>query len=222
MTATISAGSVPATEAKKLGPWTANWPEPVEVNLGPAPLEAQPSAYVQEAWKSRPYGTTPNARVSAVAAGDQLLVRLEWKAESPRTGITDNNVFADACGVLFPANGSSAPLGTMGNAAEPVVSWYWRAGADSPFVGDAAGLGTVSRRSTHALAAAAEWSSGSWAVVFQHPLGQQGLAARAGSTIPAAFAVWSGAANERAGLAALSGEWLAIAIPGGGKRGGGR
>lgn len=221
MTATITAASLPAAQAKALEPWSSNWPKATEVALGPAPLEAQPSAYVQEAWKSRPYGTTARAMVSAVSSGDDLLVRMEWAAESPRNGITDNNVFADACGVLFPANGASAPLQTMGNAAEPVVSWYWRAGAESPFVGDASGLGTVSRRATHALSAAGEWSSGSWAVVFRHPLGQQGLEARAGKAIPAAFAVWSGAANERAGLAGLSAEWLEITIPGG-KRGGGR
>ena len=215
MTATITATNLTATQAKALGPWSAGWPEPVEVKLGPVPLEAQPSAYVQAAWKDRPYGTTPSARVSAATTGDRLLLRVEWQAESPRTAITDNNVFADACGALFPANGQNAPLATMGNEAEPVISWYWRAGTDTPFVGEARGLGTVSRRASHTLSAAAAWASGKWAVVFQHPLGDAGLKAAAGSSIPAAFAVWSGAANERAGLAAYSPEWLEITIPAG-------
>jgi steroid C-25 hydroxylase gamma subunit len=215
MTATITAASLTAAQVKALRPWSAGWPEPVEVKLGPAPLEAQPSAYVQAVWKDRPYGTTPSARVSAATDGGALFLRLEWASESPRLAITDNNVFADACGALFPANGKSATLETMGDEAEPVISWYWRAGTETPFVGDATGLGTVARRSAHALSAAAELASGKWAVVFRHPLAEQGLKATPGASIPAAFAVWSGSMNERAGLAAFSPEWLAIAIPGG-------
>ena len=214
MTATIAAASLTAAQAKALGPWSAGWPDPVEISLGPAPLEAQPSAYLQVAWKDRPYGTTPSARVSAATADGTLLLRLEWASESPRFGITDNNVFADACGALFPANGKGAALETMGTADEPVVSWYWRAGTEMPFVGDSSGLGTVSRRKTHGLSASAEWASGNWAVVFRHPLGQEGFEALAGSTIPAAFAVWRGSAGERAGLAAYSPAWLELAIPG--------
>ena len=217
MTATIAAASLTEGQARALAPWSAGWPEPVEISLGPAPLEAQPSAYVQAAWKDRPYGTTPSARISAATAGATLLLRVEWKSESPRFAITDNNVFADACGALFPANGKSAPLETMGTAGEPVVSWYWRAGTELPFVGDATGAGTVSRRKTHALSASGEWASGSWAVVFKHPLGQAGLEASAGSNIPVAFAVWRGSGEERGGLAAYSPAWLQLEIPGAGR-----
>lgn len=215
MTATIMAASLTAAQAKALGPWSAGWPDSVEIRLGPAPLEAQPSAYVQAAWKGRPYGTTPSARVSAATADGTLLLRLEWASESPRFAITDNNVFADACGALFPTNGKSADLETMGTPDAPVITWYWRAGTELPFVGDAGGLGTVSRRKTHALTASAEWSSGHWAVVFRHPLGQHGFEASGGGSIPAAFAVWRGSADERSGLAAYSAGWLELTIPGG-------
>ena len=195
-----------------LGPWSAGWPEPVTITLGPAALEAQPSAYIQAVWKDRKYGTAASVGVSAAVAGNEVLVRLEWQAVSPRFGITDNNVFPDGCGVLLPANGEDAELSTMGSPDAPVVSWYWRAGTDVPFVGDAQGLGTVSRRKSHVLKAAAEWANGRWAVVFRSPAGEHGLPAN-GAALRAAFGVWTGANEERAGLAAYSQDWSEIAMP---------
>lgn len=215
MTATIEAVVAPG---KDLGPWSGVWPKPADIPLGPAPLDSQPSAYIQAAWKDRPYGTTATVSASAAVAEGSLLVRLEWQADAPRFAITDNNVFADACAVMLPANGKNAALQTMGSPDEPVVTWYWRAGADAPFLSDATGLGTVARRAAHELSSNAEWNSGRWAVVFRVPLGQDGLPGGGGPVL-AAFAVWSGASEERAGLAAYSLEWSQLVIPASSGRG---
>ncbi|MCZ2111602.1 MAG: hypothetical protein LC118_18915 [Dehalococcoidia bacterium] len=199
-----------AKKASALGPWSTGWGTGTTVALQPSPLDAQPSAYVQEAWRERPYGKVPEVLVHCVQASGAMLVRMEWECESPRHNITDNDVFADACALLMPANGHAAPLMTMGSEAEPVVTWHWRAGAETAFVADGTGAGTLTRRTNHDLAATAEWKSGRWAVVFSHPAGTNGHTPTLNAGGLVAFAVWTGANQERGGLASCSPAWSRI------------
>ncbi len=182
-----------------LSPRAAAWKNATEVKLPlqPTPLDAQPSAYVQKAWAGRARGDVSSVSVKALAAGDQLVLRLEWAAADPRRTINDNDVYADACAVLFPSNGKDAELSTMGSPAQPVTAWYWRAGAAGPFLATATGLGTVSREAKHSIQATGEWQNGSWQVVLAGPA----KSARIG------VAVWSGAAGERAGLKSHTPSW---------------
>lgn len=211
MSAPIVAARVTAAAAKDFGPWTGAWPAPIEVSLAPTPLDTQPSAYIQQVWRDRAYGATPFVKVSAASSPRALHLRLEWPAESPRFGLSDNNVFADACGVMFPAS-AGAPPAFMGTPGSPVETWYWRAGAETPFVASAEGAGTVTRRASHDLTAAAEWRAGSWAVVFAYPTHEGEGPLREGSSVPVAFAAWCGAAEERAGLAAYSPTWYSLTV----------
>lgn len=201
-------GDAAALRAPRADAWGAA--ATVTVPLEPTPLDAQPSSYVQRAWTGRPYGTAKSVELRAAVAGDSLHIRLEWAAPEPVRSITDNDVFPDACGVLFPTDGRDAELSTMGSDEHPVQGWHWRSGAPQAYTIVARGLGTVERLDTHQLVADAEWADGTWAVVFARPLSAPGVDFGAG--VPMGCAIWTGAAGERAGLAAHTPEWLRLRI----------
>ncbi len=183
-----------------LSPRAAAWKDAPEavLPLQPTPLDVQPSAYVQTAWTGRERGNVASVSVRALAAGGQLLVRLQWSANDPRHSISDNDAFADACAILFPSDGKDAELATMGSEAKPVTAWYWRSGTPAPYMATARGLGTVTRVASSPLTAAGEWAAGQWQVVVAGPAP---AAAKLG------VAVWSGAASERAGLKSHTPSW---------------
>lgn len=188
--------------------------EELEVPLEPTPLEAQPSAYVRTAWANRKHGATPSARAAAAVADGVLHVRLRWAALNPRPAITDNNVFADACALLFPLDGEFAELATMGDPAHPVQAWHWRAGTAVPFVVEATGLATSTRLpNPHPVGVEAAWNGGEWRVVFSRPLAEAGVPLQAGMAVPVGIAIWQGALEERGGLASHTPRWLALELP---------
>lgn len=172
----------------------------VAIPVDPTPLDRLPSAYVQASWRGRPRGGVGEVRVRATTGAGALAVRLDWAALRPSRRISDVNVYPDACAVLFPADGRQAEFATMGSPQHPVRGWHWRAGTDLPFVVTAKGIGTVERAKEHPVQVRARWSEGRWQVVLAGPLGVGGMPLRKGSGMPVAFAVWSGAARERAGL----------------------
>jgi len=199
-----------------VGPHGPAWETAQEsvIALEPTPLQAQPSAYVQTAWAQRKHGGTPSVRAAAAVTGGVLHVRLRWNAPDPRPAITDNNVFADSCALLFPLDGRDADLTTMGDVARPVQAWHWRAGTAIPFVLRASGLGTTARQATpHGVSAEGLWGAGEWTVVFSRPLDVDGVPLRPGAAVPVGIAVWQGAAEERAGLASHTPAWLTLELP---------
>ena len=166
------------------------------VALSPVPLDAQPNAYIQEAWKDRKYGQTARASVAAASDGDRLYVRLEWQDDA-----TANGEFQDAAGALFPLDGGGSP-DTMGSADSPVGVWFWEEGRPAGLDIVSSGPG-VFRRQEGEVVAAGSLSDGKWAVV----LGGPAAAASAGRL---GVAVWNGSNDERAGLAAVSREWITL------------
>ncbi|MGB4864169.1 MAG: ethylbenzene dehydrogenase-related protein [Tepidiformaceae bacterium] len=193
-------------------PWHAA--QEIEAPLEPTPLEAQPSAYVRTAWADRKHGATPSVRAAAAVADGVLHVRLRWAALNPRPAITDNNVFADACALLFPLDGMTAELSTMGDEAHPVQAWHWRAGTAVPFVVEATGLATTTRLpNPQAVSVEAVWNGGEWSVVLSRALDAPGVPLRPGTSVPLGIAIWQGALEERAGLASHTPRWLALELP---------
>ena len=187
---------------KLLAPDAGEWDRATEavVSVTPTPLDRQPSAYVQASWRGRPRSGLGEVRVRAASGAGGLAVRLDWEALRPSRLISDVNVYPDACAVLFPADGREAEFGTMGSPEHPVRAWHWRAGTDLPFAVKASGIGTVERAAEHAVQGRARWAEGRWQVVLAGPQGANGIPLRKGSAMPVSFAVWSGAARERAGL----------------------
>lgn len=197
-----------------LAPDASEWGKASELVVGlvPTPLDAQPSAYVQVSWARRHRGDVREVRVRSVVGGDGVAVRLEWVAPSPQRRIDDWDVYADGCAVLFPADGRSAEISTMGSARKPVEGWFWRAGTELPFQVRAKGLGTVERVGSHGVRARAQWDDGRWQVVFGRPFDAEGVGLVAGGSVPVGFAVWCGAAKERAGLKSFSPEWCELRL----------
>jgi DMSO reductase family type II enzyme heme b subunit len=202
----LEAHKVEASLETLLAPDAGEWERAAEavVPLEPTPLDRQPSAYVQAAWRGRPRSGLREVRVRAAASASAFAVRLDWAAVRPERLISDVNVYADACAVIFPADGREAEFTTMGSPESPVRAWHWRAGTDAAFVVTATGIGTVERVAEHQVQGRARWAEGRWQVVLARPLGADGVPLDQGSTVPMAFAVWSGAARERAGLKSFS------------------
>jgi DMSO reductase family type II enzyme heme b subunit len=171
--------------------------EAVPVALAPVALEAQPTAYIREAWKDRDYGQTSEARVQAASDGERLFLRVEW-ADDP----VPNREFQDAVGAIFPTNGSGV-LATMGTPEKPLAIWFWEDGRPGPLRLISSGPGIVAKEAADGLGANGALAGGNWSVVLSGP-------AVAAASHKVAFAVWNGSKQERAGLAAVSREWLPL------------
>jgi DMSO reductase family type II enzyme heme b subunit len=163
------------------------------VKLAPAPLAAQPTAYVRAKWASLPYGATPSAEVAVASDGGKVFVRIEWPDDE-----RPNGEFADAAAVLV-AGEAGASAATFGDREHPVGLWYWENGRGEALALSAQGPGVFRRTGVDTVAAAAELTGGRWSVVLS------GLAP-AGNAI--GVAVWNGSNDERSGLAAVTPEWI--------------
>lgn len=186
------------------------------MTLEPTPWASQPTEYVINAWKERPYGLTGQLRVAAAHNGEALFFRLSWQDETEDTGIPDTDRFTDGAGVLFPVR-SDAPLLTMGTPERAVNAWYWRRDLEEPLSVTATGLGTTVRQSNASLAAAASYGDGGWQVVISRPFSARGdeeVALMPGQTTSAGFAVWQGSNQERAGIKGATLEWQPLEIEG--------
>lgn len=171
--------------------------ETVTVPLTPVALEAQPTDYIREAWKDRDYGQTAEAQVRAASDGERLYLRLEW-ADDP----APNGEFQDAVSAIFPTNGSGV-LATLGDAEKPLSMWFWEHGRPGPLRLVSSGPGVVRKDLATPIGANAVLADGRWSVVLSGP-------AEVVQKKKLGLAVWNGAREERAGLAAVSREWLPL------------
>ena len=175
----------------------------IRLSLVPVPLEVQPTEYVRNTWRGRPYGRLQHVDVAAAHDGDNLYVRLTWT-----TSATGASEFPDAAGILFPGT-PRAPLLTLGRARAPVELWCWQAdrkhatslvstgpGIFKPSHGKPPGV-TSSRRNER------------WSVVFSSRLAG---ALAAGKSARVGVVIWDGSNDERAGLAAVTPRWLRLEI----------
>jgi DMSO reductase family type II enzyme heme b subunit len=190
------ATDLPATE------WAAA--QAAQLSLTPVPLEAQPNAYIKTAWADRAYGTVPEVRVAAACDDGQLHVQLEWEDPAAEQG-----EFPDAAAVFFPFD-ENAPAHTIGADGHPVTLWYWRSTASEAQVVEASGPGVfrpVAATGASSVGVAAALSGGRWSVAFTGPVSSLEPARKLG------VVVWNGSNEERAGLGAVTAEWVPVELP---------
>lgn len=195
----MKVAAIPDARSELANPASATWKgiSHADVPLGPLPLATQPTPYIREAWANRPYGTTAKAQVAAATDGDELYIRLQWAdAAEP------NGEFQDAGAAIFPTAGS-APA--MGSSAAPVGLWYWEDGRNAALNLTSSGPGVVRKDGGGNVHASAVLAEGQWAVVLRGPLA-------AASSGQFGVAVWNGSNEERAGLAAVTTEWLPLEL----------
>ena len=213
----VTAVRLDAPSDRLLDPAATDWASAKEetVTLQPTPSASQPSEYVLNAWKERPYGLTGPLRVAAAHNGEALFFRLSWQDESKDDGISDTDRFTDAAAVLIPVR-RDAPLQAMGSPEQPVNAWYWRPDLESPLSVTASGLGTTVRHQNGSVAAGASYSEGGWQVVISRPFAVEQdasiVALHRGMTTQVAFAVWQGSNQERAGIKSVTLAWQLLEI----------
>ncbi len=211
-------GRVDAGDEELLSPEAKAWQDaPVnEVVLSPTPLEMQPTEYIRVSRNGRPYGVDSSMKVSALHNGNSVFFHLVWQDDSEDGPIKDINQFADAAAIMFPMV-EDAPLIGMGIKGKPVNVWLWRADWKRPKNVSAEGMGTTVRREDPALSSAVRHADGQWDLIVGRSLKEkrspQGTVELApGSVTKIAFAVWQGAAQERAGLKAFSPDWQELEL----------
>ncbi len=212
----VTAIRLKAPASRLLDPGAAEWRSAPEeaLALEPTPWGAQPSEYVQVAWRDRPYGLTHELRVASAHNGEAIFFRLRWQDETKNDGIADTDQFADATAVLFPLKGD-APLSNMGSRQQPVNAWYWGADLEEPVNVTAQGLGTTVRHQDGLLEARGLCDDGGWQVVISRPLAassENAVALRPGQRGKVGFAVWQGSNQERAGIKAVTPDWQPLEI----------
>ncbi len=190
--------TVNAAGSELLDPDSGLWRGKGEaVNLAPVPLQAQATRYIRNTWREREYGRTSQASLAAQRKGETLFLRLEWPDDA-----RPNGEFGDAAGVLFPIDGKGVPA-TLGDFEAPLVLWYWQDGRLEPLTYKTHGPGVFAREETNNIEAAARLSGHRWSLVLSGPIGT----ATDGKI---AVAIWNGSNEERAGLAAVTAQWLPL------------
>ena len=212
----VKAQRVASSDGVLLDPGSSEWDSVAasELILQPTPITAQPSLYVQEKWKTRPYGLVQHVQVRAAHNGELLYFRLSWADATNNDGIRDTDQFPDATAVLFPVNGD-APLQSMGSPQAPVNAWYWRPDLEVPFSVMAQGTGTTRRTQDSELRAQGLYADSAWRVVIRRRLTSDGpgyVSLAPGTNRKVGFAVWQGGNQERGGLKAVSQDWEPLEI----------
>ena len=212
----VKAQRVAASDGVLLDPGSSEWDSVAasELILQPTPITAQPSLYVQEKWKTRPYGLVQHVQVRAAHNGELLYFRLSWADATNNDGIRDTDQFPDATAVLFPVNGD-APLQSMGSPQAPVNAWYWRPDLEVPFSVTAQGTGTTRRTQDSELRAQGLYADSAWRVVIRRRLTSDGpgyVSLAPGTNRKVGFAVWQGGNQERGGLKAVTQDWEPLEI----------
>jgi len=196
----MRADIVNVASAELTNPNSAQWSDMGEnVTLAPVPLQAQPTQYIRTAWSDRQYGRTAEVQVAALRNEERLFLRLEW-SDDP----VPNSEFNDAAGVLFPTDGAGAPA-TLGDFEAPLSLWYWEDGRQQPLTYKARGAGLFAREDAYNIEASALLNEDRWSLVLSGPLG----IAEDGKI---AVVIWNGSNEERAGLAAVTPEWVALEL----------
>jgi DMSO reductase family type II enzyme heme b subunit len=208
---------IAATKEELLNPNAGTWQEAetVQLSLQPTPVAMQPSEYIRSTVKQEAVGAVKQLEVRALHNDSEVFFRLEWPDPRRDADVSEPQLFADGVAVMFPF-GEDAPLITMGSQAQPVNQWHWRADLEKPYNVTTAGLGTTYRTPDAYIEARAVWEGGRWKVVLARPLKtpdpDNHVTFRPGQSIKAAFCVWEGSNQERAGLKSFTPAWTEFTL----------
>ncbi len=188
--------------------WSAQRAE--RVALLAAPLGLQPTAYLRAKWSKQPYGTVAAVHATCAHDGRRIAFRLRWA--SAVESLAGGEAFPDAAAIALPLH-TDAPLLAMGAESAPIHILHWQAGTEAVRSVLATGIGS-SRPGPEADAQArAVWKGGAWRVVIAWPLESEATAPlAAGSETKVGFAIWNGANRERAGIKAVSPNWVPVEL----------
>lgn len=152
---------------------------------------------------------TQKLTAQAVRTSGRLFVKLAWSDSTANTVIKDTDQFLDGAAVQFPVNGQTATLHFMGDAANTVNVWHWRADGRTLNL-LAKGFGTSTPVPTEGLRSASVRTGDGWEVVLSRPLrvkSEEGADLQGRRTMPIGFAAWDGEKQERDGFKAVTMEW---------------
>jgi len=167
----------------------------------------QPTAYIRNSRKDIPHGTVSELRTASVHDGQTLAVYLTWNGVSPPGGD-----FPDAVAVAFPVRGEPV-LFMMGSKDAPLHILLWKANKGVKSM-QATGIGFSDPGPVLNIGSMAEAEGNTWHVVVTRVLGKGVDIAPvvAGQETKVGFAVWYGANDERAGLKAISTDWVPFVL----------
>jgi len=210
---------ITAASKNLLDPDAAEWQEaPLDViGMAATPIANQPNDYLKISWENREFGVVKELRVRALHNGLRIFFRLEWDDPTPNYRITEDTVFADGAGILFPLRGD-ADITTMGSVDQKVNAWYWRADfGDQPKNVTGGGVGASQWLEGGSLSAKSRWADGVWRLVIGRPFAvpesaDEAVPLEPGKKVKVGFAIWEGSVGERAGFKAFSQEWRELEI----------
>lgn len=191
-----------------LDPESSQWEKvsPEEVPLMPTPLGMQPTEYIREKWKNKPYGNTSNVAVKVVLDHQKIAFHLKWfsGAKHPK----------DAAAIALPVKGNPI-LVMMGSKTDPIHFLHWMHAKEEVRSTFSQGIGTTQPGEDVLPEGQANWSNGHWSVVITRALGSGEKVAPLipGQNSKIGFAIWNGANDERAGLKAFSMDWKELFLP---------
>lgn len=196
-----------------LEPDAAAWGalQPFAVEMVPAPLGLQPTAYIIVSWTDRPYGELPGLDLAAVHDGTRIAVRLVWRDATRDDG--KGEAFPDGAAITFPVSGDPI-LVQMGSPDAPIHALQWKARGDVVRPVLMTGIGSSRPGPAVAETAKGLYADGAWRLVLTRTLAapEGGAVLSAGAATRIGIAVWNGSNQERAGIKAASVDWIDLQL----------
>ena len=179
-----------------------------KISMMPSPLGLQPTDYIRQSWKDKPYGQTPSLEVASVHDGENWAVRASWIGSTP-----SEHEFPDALAVALPVRNHPV-MATMGAENAPVHMLRWAANKKEIASLLATGIGTIRPGPDLRCVVQVIRTEQSWQLVISRPLGEGNNVAPllAGTKTGIGFALWQAANDERAGIKAFSIDWTKLDI----------
>lgn len=165
------------------------------------PHGMQTSEYLLATYGDGEWGHVTHIQVKGCQTRHNLNLLMEFSTPKPDTQFLGPDHFLDRVAVFFPTDANTAFM-TMGSAQSPGIMWSWRADGKIEKL-ETHGAGTIKPLNNEGLRGQSMRNGDRWHVMLSGPQI---------SDTPRQFALaaWSGAHKERAGLKAISNDWIRL------------